>query len=304
MAPAAPAHSRMERSVGPPASQGAPGRDAALATSGRAGRRRWRRWWQAALRALTEAWPKLERATPRGDIPADPRHPEREDGGSVRRGPLGLLPAASALASLALVLLLLLPLLPTPGEGADAAPGPAEETADPTARRTDDADRAQAGFGPPREAEVVRALRAWRDALAERAREVDADRTAAHALMERIDRRIAELDERIGRLEALREEIRGLLGEVEAREQERIARLVSIYEGMKPRQAAGIFERLDMETLLPIAERMRPARLALILQNMEPERAREVTRRLSKRTELPDLSALGPFRDTGGKPKR
>lgn len=233
----------------------------------------------------------------------DPRSSAPTDGScGPGRAPLGLLPAAGALTSAALLVLLLPALLPASPERADAAQAGTEAVATPPMRPAESGapGTSRPAFGPPQEEEVVRALRAWRDALTERAREVEADRTAALALVERIDGRLGELDERIAKLSALREEIRGLLGEVEAREKERIDRLVSVYEGMKPARAARIFDELEMDTLLPIARRMRPARLAVILQSMTPERARELTRRLSERPELPDLSPLGPLADGSG----
>lgn len=247
-----------------------------------------------------ERWPGLRRLRRDGADEATSVRDTARRGARRVRTPLGLLPAAGALTSAVLLVLLVPALLPASPERADAAQAPAERAAPAPAERAAAPERPPGSFGPPREAEVVRALRAWREALAQRAREVEADRTAALALVERIDARIAELDDRIGRLAALREEIRGLLGEVEAREKERIERLVRVYEGMKPKQAARIFDELEMDTLLPIARRMRPARLAVILQSMRPERARELTRRLSERPELPDLSPLGPLGEASG----
>jgi hypothetical protein len=51
---------------------------------------------------------------------------------------------------------------------------------------------------------------------------------------------------------------------------------------MKPKDAAAVWEGLDTEVLLKIAQKMKEQPLSLILAKMSPERAREVTRRLAE----------------------
>ncbi len=264
-------------------------------------------WWTAARRALPEET--------RGPRPTG-------------RGRPGLVPAATALASLLAFVLALAGAFRGGGDPAmDGGPvavavAAEEEGGAPAAARTAPSGEghgaagegpAEPGGGAPTsraggagvfdEARVVRELRAFREQLARRARLVAADREAALALLEKVETRIEALDARIRRLEALRDELRRLVGTLDEREERRLARLVKIYEGMKPKKAAAIFDRLEMETLLPIAARMRPARLALVLQAMDPERARELTRRLSESPARPDLSVLGPARKAeGGNP--
>ena len=62
-------------------------------------------------------------------------------------------------------------------------------------------------------------------------------------------------------------------------------RLVKIYESMKPKEAARIFEQLDDAVLIEVAERMKEAKLAPVLASMEPKRAIIVTVELAKRRE-------------------
>ncbi len=239
---------------------------------------------------------------------------------AVRGRPRALVPVAAALASLLAFALALGGAWRTPpgeaalagtpaksgehgaaaaGEGSAGAAGEGKDAGAGGAPTPAEGRRAQQGASMPApagvfdEAQVVRELRAFREALVRRARLVEADRAAALALLERVGQRIDELDARIQRLEALRGELQRLVGELDRQERERLQRLVRIYEGMKPKKAAAIFDRLEMDTLLPIAARMRPNRLALVLQAMNPERARELTRRLAEVPERPDLSALG-----------
>jgi len=56
---------------------------------------------------------------------------------------------------------------------------------------------------------------------------------------------------------------------------------------MKPKDAARIFEELDMEVLLEVVERMKERKTAPILAQMNPQRAKTVTLELAQRRELP-----------------
>ena len=53
--------------------------------------------------------------------------------------------------------------------------------------------------------------------------------------------------------------------------------LVKIYEKMKPKDAAQVFERLEMPVLLKVIERMKEAKTAPILAAMDPGKAKAVT---------------------------
>jgi len=60
---------------------------------------------------------------------------------------------------------------------------------------------------------------------------------------------------------------------------------------MKPKDAARIFEELEMGTLLEVAERMKERKLAPVMAELGPERAREMTVELRALRELPRQSA-------------
>ncbi len=95
------------------------------------------------------------------------------------------------------------------------------------------------------------------------------------------------VQEKIGQLEALRQTIEDLIGKHENQEEERMRALVKIYENMKPKDAAAIFEELDNLVLLDVVERMKERKVAPILGNMQPTRAKEITVELAKRRNLP-----------------
>ena len=73
------------------------------------------------------------------------------------------------------------------------------------------------------------------------------------------------------------------------------AGLVKVYEVMKPRDAANIFNDMDMPVLLEVVDRMKEAKVASILAAMQPDRARLVTTQLAaQRTKALNLSPANP----------
>ncbi len=125
--------------------------------------------------------------------------------------------------------------------------------------------------------------------LAEKEKRLEARRRELDVEEEVLGKLRDDLDGQITRLEELKKEIAGLLEKVSADEQARLAKLVAIYEAMKPKQAAAIFDRLDLPVLLKVARRMRETKLAPIFARMDPARARQVTSALSAAPELPKL---------------
>lgn len=130
--------------------------------------------------------------------------------------------------------------------------------------------------------DVLQQLSSRRDALDRRARELD-QREALLAVAEQ------RLDEKVAELEAVRAQIESLLGQVDEEGEAQLLGLVSIYESMRPADAATIFNGLDLEVLISVLERMRGQKSAAILAGMNPERARIVTTELARRRELPEL---------------
>lgn len=80
--------------------------------------------------------------------------------------------------------------------------------------------------------------------------------------------------------------LKSRLEELEAARKERDDRnwqdLAKLYENMKPKDAATIFDRLDMPILLQIVDRIKGNKAAMILAAMSPERARQVTAGLAQ----------------------
>jgi flagellar motility protein MotE (MotC chaperone) len=130
--------------------------------------------------------------------------------------------------------------------------------------------------------------------LAERRKQLD---LRAHQLEQRetllmaVERRI---DEKVEALKALQSSI-------QEENESQYKSLVKIYENMKPKDAARIFENLDMAILLPVSERMKERKLAAILAKMDTKKARVLTTELAQRRNTQDgQQAMGSDQLPGG----
>jgi flagellar motility protein MotE (MotC chaperone) len=133
-------------------------------------------------------------------------------------------------------------------------------------------------------AELVTRLTERREELERRSRELDRREALLQAAEKQFDQKVAEL----GRL---RGEIEKLVRQVDEQQAAQLDSLVKIYETMKPKEAALIFQELDMGVLLNVLERMRESKSAPILAAMDPLRARDVTSQLVERRALPPGAA-------------
>ena len=58
---------------------------------------------------------------------------------------------------------------------------------------------------------------------------------------------------------------------------------------MKPKEAARIFDTMDMDVLLAVISQMSDRKTAPIMAAMQGDRAREITRKLMEQPRLPEL---------------
>jgi flagellar motility protein MotE (MotC chaperone) len=124
---------------------------------------------------------------------------------------------------------------------------------------------------------------------------------AQRALLERLQERRKELDtkqrdlelrenlikEAEARLEQRMNELRALenpAGAENPNDSPKMKNLVIMYEGMKPKEAARIFEKLDATILVGIARAMKPVKLAEVLAVMNPDAAQQLTVELARGT--------------------
>jgi flagellar motility protein MotE (MotC chaperone) len=116
------------------------------------------------------------------------------------------------------------------------------------------------------------------------------------ALVEAAEKRI---EERQQTLQTIETQISSLVEERKAMEEGQFGSLVAMYGTMKPKDAASIFDELDMEVLLRVAKMMTPRKMAPIMAAMSTARAQELTMRMATDTTEPaeqmsvdDLAAL------------
>ena len=159
-----------------------------------------------------------------------------------------------------------------------AKPGPAVPAAPADAQPP--AEAGGASTLTPTEMDVLQRLSARRDQLDARARDIERREALLKAGEEQIDRRVAEL-------KSLQGTIEGLLRQYNEQEDAKMKSLVKIYENMKPKEAAKIFEQLDMPILLDVIERMKEQKVAPILAEMDPGKARTVTAEMAQRRQMP-----------------
>jgi flagellar motility protein MotE (MotC chaperone) len=132
-----------------------------------------------------------------------------------------------------------------------------------------------------------RAERALLEGL--RARRVELDgREQALAAREMVlaaaERRLSQ---RIEEMAALQQRLQATDQTLGAREEAGWRQMVKLYEGMRPRDAAAIFDDLEMPVLVQLVGRMREAKAAPVLGAMKPDRARLLTAELARHRARP-----------------
>jgi flagellar motility protein MotE (MotC chaperone) len=69
-----------------------------------------------------------------------------------------------------------------------------------------------------------------------------------------------------------------------------------MYETMKPKDAARVFDRLGLDVLVPVVQQMNPRKMSDVLAAMSPDRAEKLTVALAagprERRVAADVSAL------------
>jgi flagellar motility protein MotE (MotC chaperone) len=140
----------------------------------------------------------------------------------------------------------------------------------------------------PAERAVLERLSERRSELEARAKEIEAREGVLLAAEKRVESRIAHLKQ----LEA---QINDLVRAKDETEAQRVKNVVTMYENMKPKDAARVFDRLDMRVLLEVATQINPRRMSDIMAQMSPEAAERLTVELATRakdkppSELPKI---------------
>lgn len=129
--------------------------------------------------------------------------------------------------------------------------------------------------------------------LAERRIEIDARARELESRAAMLAAAESRIQTKIEEFKALQATIESLVKTYDEQQNTKLLSLVKIYENMKPKDAAAIFEELDMEVLLKVAERMKERSLSAIMAKMGPQRARDVTVELDQLRKLPEPVSAG-----------
>jgi len=164
---------------------------------------------------------------------------------------------------------------------AQAAPSP-QQTEAPTHVASAKAPSRDPSQFSPQEVQLLQSLAQRRDELDKRASEID----QRDALLQAAEQRI---NEKIAKLSMMEKTIDAAFKKQDQLDDTKLKSLVKIYETMKPKEAARIFEQLDLPVLLDVIERMKDSKTAPVLASMDPMKAKAVTLALAARHPSPEM---------------
>jgi flagellar motility protein MotE (MotC chaperone) len=147
----------------------------------------------------------------------------------------------------------------------------------------------------PGEKAVLERLQERRQELDARGRELEIRENLLTAAEKRLEARAAEIKAVEG----------GSAAETKKREDEDAARFKSIvvmYENMKAKDAARIFDRLDMKVLIEVASQFNPRKMSDVMAQMSPEMAEKLTVELASRANTSGTSAGSELPKIEGRP--
>ena len=123
---------------------------------------------------------------------------------------------------------------------------------------------------------VLERLRDRSQELDARKRELDMRENLIKAAEKRLEAKVAELKDTESRIDAATQNR-------DKAEAARFKSIVSMYEGMKPKDAARIFDRLDLKILVDVTTQINPRKMSDILAQMSPQTAERLTVELTSR---------------------
>src|SRR5262245_47543195 len=123
---------------------------------------------------------------------------------------------------------------------------------------------------------ILERLQSRRQELDQRAREIEIRESLLKAAEKRIESKVEEM-------KALETKAAGVSGQRAEQEAARFKGIITMYESMKPKDAAKVFDRLEMSVLIEIASQIAPRKMSDIMGLMQPEAAERLTVELARR---------------------
>jgi flagellar motility protein MotE (MotC chaperone) len=147
----------------------------------------------------------------------------------------------------------------------------------------------------PAERAILESLQKRRAELDARAHDLDVREDLLRAAEKRVGGRIEELKDLEARVSAA-------LQQKDEGEVARFKNVVTMYENMKAKDAAKIFDGLDIKVLLDVVKEINPRRMSDILALMAPENAQRLTVELAVRSAQKDPAQAAELPKIQGKP--
>ena len=140
---------------------------------------------------------------------------------------------------------------------------------------------------------ILERLQSRRQELDARAREMDIRESLLKAAEKRVESHVEEL-------KGVELQISTATEQKSEAEAARFKGIITMYEAMKPKDAAKVFDRLEMPVLFQIASQIAPRKMSDILGLMSPEAAERLTVEMARRAS-PDKSASAELPKIEGK---
>lgn len=117
---------------------------------------------------------------------------------------------------------------------------------------------------------ILQELAERREALDMRSSEIDRKAVQLKVAEQEIDKRLKQMQE-------YEQKLKNLIQEYNEKERQKIASLVKVYASMKPKEAARIFETLDLDVTVALMKEMKPSASSAILAQISPAKAKDIT---------------------------
>jgi flagellar motility protein MotE (MotC chaperone) len=128
----------------------------------------------------------------------------------------------------------------------------------------------------PSERAILERLQSRRQELEARAREIDIRESLLKAAEKRVESKVEEM-------KAVESRVATATTQKSEADAARFKGIITMYEGMKPKDAAKVFDRLEMSVLFEIASQIAPRKMSDILGLMSPEAAEKLTTEMARR---------------------
>jgi flagellar motility protein MotE (MotC chaperone) len=166
-----------------------------------------------------------------------------------------------------------------PSKPSDAQKATAEDERKVANRPIEDPVLSQQAYFSPVEVDLLQSLSARREELNKWEEDIKLKENLLEATEVRLDRKIEEI-------QGMQVGLKQLLEEYGKHEEAEIRSLIKIYENMKPKAAAQIFDEMEMPILLLVVDKMSERKAAPILALMTPVKAKNLTVELADQRKM------------------